>query len=407
MRRAHATALLAALALAGCPSEEKGGCPSGLVPCGLLCLDPASFQTDADNCGACGIACGIGTCAGGVCQCEGVTSCPAQNPRCADTQNDPQNCGACGDACTRPGEGCQLGVCGCYPPDDDDCGTFCTDTLDDPANCGPDASACGNDCPLLNDVCVGGACACPASLPDACPTRCVDTDTDAANCGTCGNACPLTNDVCIGGVCACPGSLPDVCGTTCVNLDTDERHCGACGTTCPTGATCTAGGCGCPAGQSVCGTACVDLQTDERHCGACATACPATATCTSGDCACGASAPQLCVATCCAGTGCCGDGSSCQTAHWNGLNASYYDCGALGEHTLDQARLAALSWSPTVGETVELGLQCQSCVCRQTSAQSAIWCAVGSNGRGRVLVTATHSCLIALCPSASTGAPWE
>lgn len=324
-------------------------CPAGQVSCGSACADLA---TDAANCGACGVACGIGTCAGGVCQCEGATFCAGLQP-------------------------------------------LCRDLLADAASCG----TCGRDCPLANDVCEGGACACPASLPTACSTRCANTQTDAANCGACARDCPLENDVCVGGACACPSALPDECGTRCVDRQTDEANCGGCGTVCATGATCTAGTCQCPAGQTACGTGaaarCVNLQTDAANCGTCGRACPAGATCASGGCVCGASTPLACGASCCAGTACCG--TACQTRHYNGVNADYFDCGELDQHTLAQARLAAASWSPG-GTTYESGLCLPSCLCRQNASQAAVWCYGTSPYKGFVTVTNSPNCFAAACP---------
>jgi len=357
---------------AGCTSEEDTSCPSGQERCGGFCRDPASYATDPANCGACGNACATGaTCVAGTCECPaGEEVCAGACVDPATYATDPANCGACGNAC---GVGtCAAGVC--------DCGAFI---------------------------------ACPAPLP-----RCVDGLEDPRNCGTdaaaaCGNVCPLTNDVCDAGTCTCPATLPDTCGSTCVDLASDESHCGACPTTCATGATCTSGVCQCPTGQSVCDGACVNRSTDEAHCGTCGWVCASGATCTTGACTCPSEQPLVCGVpgaggSCCAGDGCCGDGTSCQTAHWNGLSANYYDCGALDQHTLEQARLAALSWAPPgQGQTVEVGLQCGFCLCRQTASQAAVWCYAGSPLKGFVAVTGSGNCLAAFCPSGVNGVAWH
>jgi hypothetical protein len=404
-----------ALVLAGCPSKDEE-CASGQTLCNTVCLETASFQTDPNNCGGCGIACGPGaTCASGVCQCPvGATRCDALLPRCRDLQTDPGACGACNTPCTKVGAGCAAGVCQCLPPRDDDCGTFCTDTLTDRLNCGPNAGSCGNACTLANEICAGGACTCPASFPIACPvdapTACVNTQTDAANCGGCGVECPLTNDVCDAGTCDCPVGLPDICGSTCVDLDTDEQNCGTCGTVCPSGATCTGGrpaACQCPVGApDVCNATCVDLDTDEQNCGACGTICATGAACTAGDCECPRGPILGCSGSCCGGGAQCCPSGGCPLAHANGLGGSYYDCGALDEHTLAQARLAAESWSAT-GITLESGLQCGSCLCRQTATQAAVWCYAGSPNKGLVQVTNSPNCLAAACPFAGYGVAWH
>jgi hypothetical protein len=88
----HLVALLAALAaLTGCKQEIV--CPTGELECGGACRDPA---VDADNCGACGHACGGGfDCRAGA---------------CVALSTDRLNCGAVGWAC-QPGESCLSGAC--------------------------------------------------------------------------------------------------------------------------------------------------------------------------------------------------------------------------------------------------------------------------------------------------------
>ncbi len=357
-----------ALALAGCPSKEDTDCPSGQVRCGGICVDPASFQTDAGNCGSCGVACGDGTCSGGVCQCTGGTTlCDGLNPRCRDLQTDEGACGACTTSCvaTFPGSVCQAGSCACGGANPDSCTTFCTDLQTDPENCAG-AGGCGHPCPLVNDVCEAGTCTCPASLPDPCPTgtptACVNLETDPTNCGSCGTICPLANDVCQGGSCACPAGAPTACGTTCVNTQTDEQHCGGCNAACATGATCTSGACLCPKGP------------------------------TTG-----------CGGTCCAGgTGCCAAGA-CQTKHANGLGQSYFDCNPLyapAQTTQAAALAAADAWNPG---TTYVGTVCDPyCVARQTASQCAVWCFGISNVAGRVGLNGISNVCSAACPGLSS-----
>lgn len=346
-------ALSLAGCLPGCTIPEE--CASGQVRCGGICVDPASFQTDAGNCGSCDVACGDGTCAGGVCQCTGGTTlCDALNPRCRDLQTDAGACGACTTNCgaVLPGSVCQAGSCACGGANPDHCGTFCTDTLTDPQNCGADAAAgCGHAC-LTGGICNGGACACPASLPDPCPagtpTACVDLQTDASNCGTCGQVCPLTNDVCQGGSCVCPAGAPTACGTACV--------------TCPTGASCSGNACPCPSGPVAgCGGACCD-----------------------------------------GGASCC-TGGACQTEHANGLGQFWFDCNPLyapGQTTEAAARAAADAWS---AGTTHVGVFCDPyCVARQTGSRCAVWCFGISNVAGRVGLNGSSNVCSAACPGLSS-----
>ena len=105
------TALLLAIALAAGGCEDA--CPDGQTRCAGACRDAAFFLSDADNCGACGVACGLGACADGACQCDaGATPCPAANPLCVDLLTDAQHCGACEVAC-RSDQLCLAGGCQC------------------------------------------------------------------------------------------------------------------------------------------------------------------------------------------------------------------------------------------------------------------------------------------------------
>ena len=81
---------------------KRSDCPSG-----KSCCDPGGFcvdlQTDPDNCGECGKACGANAyCSGGTCHCnEGYGNCDGDwsNGCEVNLNTDPNNCGGCGNAC--------------------------------------------------------------------------------------------------------------------------------------------------------------------------------------------------------------------------------------------------------------------------------------------------------------------
>ena len=83
-------------------------CPDqvGAVSCGGTCRDT---RTDLANCGACGTACGGGSCVAGACTCPGSMG-RACGGVCRDLSNDAANCGACGRVCTS-GQECIGGSC--------------------------------------------------------------------------------------------------------------------------------------------------------------------------------------------------------------------------------------------------------------------------------------------------------
>jgi hypothetical protein len=164
----------------GCVQSACGKlkCVSGFADCNQdLNLGCASdgCETDLgvnpDNCGGCGIKCGVGqecrddgngpqclvTCANaGRTQCAGG---------CADLLSDGFNCGACGTHCMLPGDNqissCKKGLCTLEcAPGFADCNGVRSDGCEidlkvHPANCG----ACGNRCDsAAGQPCIEGKC---------------------------------------------------------------------------------------------------------------------------------------------------------------------------------------------------------------------------------------------------------
>lgn len=404
-----ALALGLAAALAGCPADDETRCPAGQTACGGVCFD---LQTDPLSCGGCLRTCPTGAeCLAGACRCPaGQQPCDGA---CVDVQTDAAHCGACGQAC---GLGtCVTGACACDPGASGCPGSpACVDLAADPAHCG----ACGTRC-LTRGVCAGGTCGCAGAFPDACDTYCASF-ASTTDCGTCGNAC-AAGGVCDTTVtpaaCGCPGA-EIVCGDTgaspgaCVDTATDEANCGGCGAPCALGATCTAGTCACPSGQTACGASpgrCVDRLTDETNCGACGTSCPTGATCTSGTCLCPTGQPQACGGTCCAGDQCCGTGgSACQPAHSNGLGQSYFlGCTlfAPAQTTREAALRAAAAWRPD-GVARDGTTSCgPACVGQEAGNQCAVWCYGESPVAG--LVNLNSLSALCVCPSPGSSPGWN
>lgn len=129
---------------------DKGcfpACGAGDTCCSGVCV---KIDTDANNCGGCGKACGIGAvCTAQKCNCPtGSTLCGGV---CIDTQADLLNCGGCGNVCAG-GATCSAGKCAC-PQGQIACNNICTKVAGDPKNCG----ACGVACPAGN-ACQASKC---------------------------------------------------------------------------------------------------------------------------------------------------------------------------------------------------------------------------------------------------------
>jgi hypothetical protein len=245
MQRPLALAGLAAALLASCAEDTDsargavGAQPAACLPgqqiCGLGCVDVSS---NAQHCGACGVACAPGA----VCQ-----------------------AGACRDVC-----GAGLGFCG------GQCVSLASTT---------DCGTCGNAC-LPGQFCIGGACSatCVGTIcAGAAGPACASLSDDRNHCGACNVVC-APGDICVSGQCVLDCGALTACNRACVDVLSDGAHCGACGTACTGGKSCMQGTCACPAGLAVCGDACVDTALDPAHCGGCDQACLANRICESGQC---------------------------------------------------------------------------------------------------------------------------
>lgn len=322
-----------------CPTNKcppgRTTCPSSRFPCDV------NLWTDANNCGACGLACPttrgreVFTCIDGACtmacsatsqllDCDGFV-----DNGCEAKVLDDDHCGTCAKKCTDPAKRCadQSGIgdgpfdCGC-PAGKVNCDGYCRDTRNDDLNCG----ACGNYC----DRTGGGRPAAPNAYYGCSQSKCdglkcesgfADCDgekgngcevflVDDANCGLCGFACPsdqacrLTQEG--KPQCMCPSTQTyceiacegDLCLGECVDLTSDAKNCGACGASCANGEsnelrTCNYGTCAmrCGQGRADCNGSepdgCeVDTNSDPRNCGGCGQICDAVAgqACVAGRC---------------------------------------------------------------------------------------------------------------------------
>ncbi len=211
---------------------------------------------------------------------------------CASFDSDPNNCGSCGVSCG--GGSCVGGVCTGVP---DGGGR---DTSVGPGMCSPSCSS--------SQRCCGTSCSnrqAPAGMLDG------RSDTSFSNCNGCGLACDTERASVCGQQLGGSGPPQCLCGNfaqcpvgqrcvsnggtfTCADLSSDPNNCGEVGTVCGEGESCVGGVCGCGGtgaacvdGQACCGGACVDVTSDAANCGACGTACSAGETCAASSCGCG------------------------------------------------------------------------------------------------------------------------
>ncbi len=252
------------------------------------CTDP---RVDSHNCGACGVECDSGVCAGGICQapacdleCGGSTICcehpwDAEAAGCTSPARDVHNCGGCGLAC-EAWQTCRLGACECAPGTADCTGDgICADLMNDPEHCG----ACGETCSGDTPMCELGICVstCDALDLDECDGQCVDLRWNDEHCGTCGELCgPGTGTVsCADGQCTpCAAFEQDDCDGTCEDLDWSDGNCGACGQACLADEVCVRGECiagdgscamSCGDDELCCGGECYNPRGSDTHCGGC------------------------------------------------------------------------------------------------------------------------------------------
>ncbi len=256
-----------------------GACDAGSEDCNGIYGDgceyaTAGFDADEQNCGGCGIPCGVGlVCVGGSCVVDtcasGTADCDALGGNGCEYltdgfATDEQNCGGCGLVCD-PASGtgaclggeCTIATCDAGSADCDGlpangCETTSADLQTDEANCG----GCGLVCDPTSAVgeCLSGGCTvaqcdlgfadCNGDPDDGCEVDTDDFATDGANCGGCGAACaPASADgLCLSGECTiaacdagsadCNGLAEDGCEYATSFLDTDESNCGGCGDLC-------------------------------------------------------------------------------------------------------------------------------------------------------------------------------
>jgi hypothetical protein len=252
-------------------------CPTGKTLCRGECLDPATFATDANNCGSCGHSCNGGTCSGGFCVCNGETCQTGEtcflgecdccgNGSCDPPPVDggPYQCGTFGGclgkcnlgeicslefedgSCECPGKSgpscaaglvCHNAQCCAHCPANETFGTGCDCHCGSGPTCGASGSCVGGTCTCgggdpcgSGQHCSNGVC-CPTNF-DNCGGICKNTTGDPINCGYCNHSCGPDAATCANDVCTCTST-----GNTCKPLE----HCvdGAC--RCGTGSACGPG----------------------------------------------------------------------------------------------------------------------------------------------------------------------
>lgn len=379
---------------------DCGDLPNATATCtasecvGLVCLGDyqncdglggngcEALLNEADNCGACGMACDLPNVAVHVCDTGGGNAvcgiddtapnggCAPGFSDCNNTDSDgceralntPTDCGGCDTPCalTNAITSCDTGTCqfvDCAPgfEDCDENGT-CESLSADPDNCG----ACDNVCPLNMMNCSGGRCrltACPTGEADCNDDDMCEPLNTASNCGTCGVLCPATvtngTSSCGTGTCTitCNANFANCDGNPTNGCEVDLRSvnsCGACGTTCSSAnasSVCSSGTCGlgmCTAGFGNCdamaGNGCEAALNTPTNCGDCGNNCAGRPNTTSAGCNNG-----TCSFTCTAGFGNCNgmQTDGCET----NVTTSTANCGACGTNCAGLMNVAAATCS--------------------------------------------------------------
>jgi hypothetical protein len=200
--------------------------------CNGTCVD---LDTDADNCGACGITCDDGnacttdSCSAGQCVHTPVVvddgdSCTVDtcDPVTGEVTHAPVDCSS---AATGP---CTTGICngstGACEVQAANEGSACTAE-------GGLAGTCAAGSCVPTDLCADVTC----TAPDAChtagtcdpaagtcsePVATVDFQSDLFNCGSCGHVCfvETSGSICVDGACVCPPETQECSSSGCMPL---------------------------------------------------------------------------------------------------------------------------------------------------------------------------------------------